>query len=242
MTSLCTTFKLERLGLVSVAIDGSQGNEESLLPFISANGLFVTFMSAASNLVLLDENGNIIWDIFIHELSWESLPTSEPTPTSDSQWLLIYYQAGDNNLSDQMEKEVDEIIKVDNPNIDRAIFFDPKNSDSSFVYISADGEKTEVSQIDLNSGDSATLVDYVNWAKSLSNSTYVALILSDHGHALNGFGLDESSQDLLYVDGEFPQALNDAGPFDVIYLHACLMSNIEFLYQIRGSNRLFCWL
>ena len=50
---------------VSVASDGSQGNDWSLRPSISADGRYVAFMSSASNLVSGDTNG--AYDVFVHD-------------------------------------------------------------------------------------------------------------------------------------------------------------------------------
>lgn len=50
---------------ISVASDGTQGNDESVLPSISADGRYVAFVSGASNLVIEDTNGS--WDVFIHD-------------------------------------------------------------------------------------------------------------------------------------------------------------------------------
>ena len=50
---------------VSVASDGTQGNDNSYDPSISAGGRYVAFMSDASNLVNGDTNG---WgDVFVHD-------------------------------------------------------------------------------------------------------------------------------------------------------------------------------
>ena len=49
---------------VSVATAGTQGNDESFSPAISADGQFVAFRSDATNLVPLDTNNNS--DIFVH--------------------------------------------------------------------------------------------------------------------------------------------------------------------------------
>lgn len=51
---------------VSVASSGAQGNGNSFDPFISADGLVVSFSSKASNLVAGDSNGKT--DIFVHDL------------------------------------------------------------------------------------------------------------------------------------------------------------------------------
>ncbi len=50
---------------VSVASDGTQGNDESFDPAISADGRFVAFSSNASNLVADDSNGT--GDVFVHD-------------------------------------------------------------------------------------------------------------------------------------------------------------------------------
>jgi Tol biopolymer transport system component len=50
---------------VSVATGGGQANLASLNPSISADGRYVAFVSAATNLVSGDTNG--AWDIFVHD-------------------------------------------------------------------------------------------------------------------------------------------------------------------------------
>lgn len=56
------THRTER---VSVANDGTQGNQASVGPSISANGRFIAFASLASNLIPGDTNGR--WDIFVYD-------------------------------------------------------------------------------------------------------------------------------------------------------------------------------
>jgi len=50
---------------VSVASDGTQANDRSDVPFLSADGRFVVFCSQASNLVPDDTNG--VDDVFVHD-------------------------------------------------------------------------------------------------------------------------------------------------------------------------------
>jgi len=50
---------------VSLSWDGTEGNDSSYIPSISANGRYVAFMSDASNLVPNDTNG--VRDIFVQE-------------------------------------------------------------------------------------------------------------------------------------------------------------------------------
>ena len=58
----CETGQTTR---VSVASDGTQGNDDSEFPSISADGRYVAFDSLASNLVSSDTNGD--WDVFVHD-------------------------------------------------------------------------------------------------------------------------------------------------------------------------------
>lgn len=58
-------FGLPRTSRVSVASDGTQGNERSDDPAISADGRYVAFQSWASNLVPGDTNGAA--DIFVYD-------------------------------------------------------------------------------------------------------------------------------------------------------------------------------
>jgi Tol biopolymer transport system component len=50
---------------ISVTSEGTQGNDHSRSPSISADGRYVAFWSFASNLVPGDTNGT--WDVFIHD-------------------------------------------------------------------------------------------------------------------------------------------------------------------------------
>jgi hypothetical protein len=48
-----------------VASDGTQGNGSSGAPWLSEDGRYVAFLSAASNLVGGDSNG--LYDVFVHD-------------------------------------------------------------------------------------------------------------------------------------------------------------------------------
>jgi Tol biopolymer transport system component len=50
---------------VSVASDGTQGDDSSALPSITSDGRYVAFASGNSNLVDDDTNGQ--WDSFVHD-------------------------------------------------------------------------------------------------------------------------------------------------------------------------------
>jgi Tol biopolymer transport system component len=53
--------------LVSVSTARERGDAESFMPTVSANGRYVAFTSAASNLIRHDTNGE--WDVFVRDLT-----------------------------------------------------------------------------------------------------------------------------------------------------------------------------
>jgi hypothetical protein len=73
---------------LSVASDGSQGNEVSNIPTISADGRYVAFVSAASNLVSGDSNGYD--DIFIYDRQSGQIKrvsvASDGSQSNNSSW------------------------------------------------------------------------------------------------------------------------------------------------------------
>jgi Tol biopolymer transport system component len=87
---------------VSVASDGTQGNGDSLIAAISADGRFVAFMSAADNLV--EQDSNTVEDVFLHDtqtgetrrISLSSDGTqgndssSDPALSADGRFVAFY--------------------------------------------------------------------------------------------------------------------------------------------------------
>src|SRR5205823_1520526 len=67
---------------VSVASGGTQGNDSSAGPALSAAGLLVAFHSTASNLVAGDANR--AYDIFVNELTVSTTTTSTTQPATTS--------------------------------------------------------------------------------------------------------------------------------------------------------------
>jgi len=96
---------------VSIASDGTQGNDRSLPPSISANGRFVAFPSSADNLVGGDTNGK--HDIFVHDRQMghtelvsiasegtlgNGASSSRPSISADGRFVAFYSPAS--NLVD----------------------------------------------------------------------------------------------------------------------------------------------
>jgi Tol biopolymer transport system component len=58
---------------VSVSDSGEEGDGESTMPAISADGRYVTFYSLANNLVMSDTNIFVGWDVFVYDLETDTI-------------------------------------------------------------------------------------------------------------------------------------------------------------------------
>ncbi len=88
-----------RTMLVSVAGDGSQGNNVSSYPSLSADGCFSAFRSYSNNLVAGDTNG--VEDIFVRDLTAELVdPGFRPNPDGFAFDNYSDTNANDFNISD----------------------------------------------------------------------------------------------------------------------------------------------
>jgi hypothetical protein len=139
---------------VSVDSNGIQGNGESRFPSISADGRYVAFQSAASNLVAGDTNGSI--DIFIRDRQTGTTErvsvnsagiqgdnkSSEPYMSADGRFVAFWstatnFAAGDTNgtydafVHDRQTGET-KIVSVDS-------YGNVGNAESAWVKMSPDG-------------------------------------------------------------------------------------------------------
>ena len=138
----------------SLASDGSQGNDSSGNPAISADGRYVAFASAADNLVPGDSNG--AFDIFVHdrasgETSRVSL-ASDGSQASNYSWYsaisasgryVAFASAADNLVPGDSNGVIDTFVhdRVSHQTTRVSLASDSSqgNSDSWYPAITADG-------------------------------------------------------------------------------------------------------
>ncbi len=109
---------------VSVSSAGLEGNNHSFEGSISDDGRYVTYRSAASNLVAGDSNGR--YDIFVHDLTrslTERISTGtageangnsfEPAISGDGRWIV--FESDATNLVAGDTNEARDIFRVPNP-------------------------------------------------------------------------------------------------------------------------------
>ena len=140
---------------VSVASDGTQANDDSLYPAISANGRLVAFASYASNLVAGDTNG--VEDIFVHDLrtgktvrvsvasdGTQANDTSffAPSLSADGRYVAFYSEASNlvsNDTNNKSDIFVHDLMTGTTERISVASDGSQANGSSTSPSISADG-------------------------------------------------------------------------------------------------------
>jgi photosystem II stability/assembly factor-like uncharacterized protein len=161
-------------------------------------------------------------------------------------WLLMYYLAGDNDRDVAINNMLRGLKQYENrPAFNIAIMYDAKSpNDSMYYYI---GDHTNfVKKQELDSGDPLTLIDFVQWAKSILPSDHTALILYDHGsltHAMQDINDNPDPNTNKYsimkvneLGNALNTLVNQGGKFDVLFMETCLMGSIEDAYQFRAIS------
>ena len=91
---------------------------------------------------------------------------------------------------------------------------------------------------ELNTGNSATLTGFINWAANEAPAEHYALISWDHGAGILGSNFDNSdnqpSDNLKISEFEIGIAASVVPRFDVLAFDACLMSMVEVGYNLRS--------
>lgn len=214
--------------LVRLEIGYSGLNGSIPISFINLTSL-ETFTFWATQLCEPTSPEFLAWKATVSEWQGTGVVCKEPAP-----WLLMYYMAGDNNLSAALSYEYSNLVANLQPNVDVAFFYDSSATDSLYRYYPSNGIPETIAKGNLNSGDGLTLSDFMTWAKQKSSAPNVALIIADHGHGLSGVATDDRSDfDQIKVDGEIRNALIASGPVNVIFSHTCLTANLEFMWELR---------
>lgn len=171
---------------------------------------------------------------------------------NESQWTIMVYLDGDNNLQNDMEKSIGWLaFNGYNNDVKIVAQFDSFGLfDGIRRYEITENGAEIVETLDEKSmGDEETLVDFVSWAKNKYPANRYCLFLSDHGVGWrNGFLQDDTDQvngvpDYLSM-AEFKSCMNTIkndilgnNELDLLMLDACQMNMVEVIYQIRGTTK-----
>jgi hypothetical protein len=185
-------------------------------------------------------------------------PTPSPSPTPES-WTIMVYMTGE-NLNTFARDDVNEMEKALTglpSNVKIVVSWDQPKFGAGTAYatgggtqaawrtygrsvLTADSSMTSIaSTFDLtvgekNTGDPATLVDFVKWAAQQAPAQRYLLQMWGHGGGLDGSQFDsESGSDSLTI-GELGTALAASGmpAIDLVSYDNCLMAMAEIGYAV----------
>ncbi len=143
---------------VSVASDGTQGNEDSYSPSISADGRYVAFSSTATNLVSGDTNG--MWDVFVHDR--QTGQTTRVSVASDGT------QGNDESTGRSISADGRYVAFESHAN--NLVSGDTNGSGDVFVHDRETGQTTRVSV----ASDGTQGNDHSDWPSISANGRFVA--------------------------------------------------------------------
>lgn len=207
-------------------------------------------------------------------------------------WTFLVYMAGDNNLSRAAEKDLAELRAVGSTADVRVLVeVDRAGEGATKRYrIERDGRGEDVQDLgETDSGDSATVLDFVRWAAREEPADRYALVLWNHGGGWAPGEMERLSDgapeftageareraasplsrlffrrslanilrrgsareraicsddgtghslDTVELGGLLRQIRAEIGrPLDLLGMDACLMSNLEVAYELRGDVR-----
>lgn len=127
---------------VSIASDGTQGNNTSEMPSISADGRFVAFVSYANNLVSGDTNN--VTDIFVHDRpTGLTLPVSISTSGALGNSYSFHPFISANGRFVAFQSSATNLVSVDTDGISNVFIHDLQTGQTELVSKSIDGTPTD---------------------------------------------------------------------------------------------------
>ncbi len=168
--TLSTTQDTSTTSRLSIASDGTQGNELSTLPSVSADGRYVAFASQASNLVGGDTNG--VYDIFVRD-RWTG-QTSRISIASDSTQgnglsFVSFISADGRYIA--FRSVASNLVSGDTNNQDDVFVHDRQTGDTVRVSVNSNGVQGNGPSIKPSLSADARYVAFESWATNLVSDT-----------------------------------------------------------------------
>tara|TARA_Y100000758_G_C16052428_1_gene422014 strand:- start:432 stop:1736 length:1305 start_codon:yes stop_codon:yes gene_type:complete len=170
--------------------------------------------------------------------------TSEPEneKVEIPQWGIYVYMAGDNSLSDAVDDDLAEMMKIGSGDeVEIIALVDQNDDDDSAVYRVLREELEEYNLEDINStwyneinmGNGETLRDFMKWSTTNFPAENTILIIWNHGVGWKSVADDNTENDYLTMN-EIRESF-EGSSVDLIAFDACSMSMFEVTYELRNN-------
>jgi len=159
----------------------------------------------------------------------------------NANWVVMFYQNGDNALSNYIDICLDLIEEVGaTDNVKIAVLIDklPINDTKLYYYEGINAiEQDWPAESDMS--DPETLIQFVEKVKTdLPSNHYCLEITANKGSGWQGLSYDENGDLIMMTMPEIYYAFdtiteNGCYKLDVLLIQSCLGGNLEFRYQVR---------
>ena len=171
----------------------------------------------------------------------EGISGNSVATNNAGEWVIMFYQCGDNALSSGISVCLDFIKKIGATDaVKIAVLIDKKPVNDTKLYYyegTTPVEQEWPSESDLSDPD--TLVSFAQKVKNDYPANHYCLeITSNKGSGWQGICYDEHGDELMISMPELFDALdviteNGCFKLDVLLIQTCLGGNLEFRYQVR---------
>ena len=157
------------------------------------------------------------------------------------KWVLMFYQNGDNRLSNYIDICLDLIETVGaTDDVKIAVIIDKKPiNDTTLYYYDGTTAVEQDLPAESDMSDPETLVQFAEKVMSdFPSDHYCLVITANKGSGWQGICYDEHGNGIMITMPELHGALdtiteNGCFKLDVLLIQTCLGGNLEFRYQVR---------
>ncbi len=180
---------------------------------------------------------------------------SEEPPTGPATWTFLVYMDGDNDLESEAIADFLEMARIGSTQDVRIVVQFDRVKSYNYDYDNWTNTRRGIilhgsfpksnwgtDAGEKNMGDGETLREFVSWGKANYPADHTALVLWNHGDGWRSqtaraqnrsICTDATSNNDSLTMAEVRQALESAGPVDLIGFDACLMGMAEVAYELR---------
>ncbi len=171
-----------------------------------------------------------------------------PTDTGGADWTVMLYIAGDNNLGDtnrypnptaNLQGQFNTLKQLSSqyPQVNLVTltdFYD--DSGTQFCHLKPDGPPDCQQMGEQDTSDPAVLANFVSNALDNFPANHTMLVISNHGHAITGVAVDETTSRSAQMTPEkirqaFETAALNTRKLDILFYNVCLMGNMAAAFD-----------
>jgi len=182
----------------------------------------------------------IIIMFFISTIAQGSIQLQKETE-ENAEWVLMFYQNGDNKLSpaiDICQNLIEKVGSTDEVKI--AVLIDKQSvNDTKLYYYEGTTAIEQDWEAESDMSDPETIIEFVNKVRSdYPANHYCFEITANKGSGWQGISYDDHSDGIMITMPELFDAFdeitdNGCMKLDVVMVQSCLCGNFELRYQIR---------